>query len=159
MYTQFSTAEIIIDAESLQQDMLNSSVSGNIYWKLDEELYFPEEHWYDYPSTLLTWWTESLVQIAIRSIDKANLFFMDGNQLVKISIHGEDGLAISCHESKSRPPMFAGIVNRTKFIRCFILTSTRYLDWCKAKNVNEDFTAINISLQSLKQCSVPFNCK
>ena len=149
----YNIVEIIITIldEDLEHYTPNKSLSGNIYWKLDDELYFPEENWYDFPLTLLTWWTESLVQIAIRSIDKADLIFMDGPQIVTISIHGDDCLAISCRESKSLPPFYTGVVNKKKFIRRFVLASTRFLDWCKNHNVECDFITLDHNLRSLKQ--------
>lgn len=46
--------------------------------------YFPSEGWYDATSSILSMWTENMSNYIAGSIDKVELFFMDGDFSIQI---------------------------------------------------------------------------
>jgi hypothetical protein len=128
---------IIIDEYSLEQTIPDASISGNIYWQFGE-YFFPEEHWYDYVSTLLSWWSEAFREILRGSDFKKELMFMDGPQLMFVESYDSSSFHITCHQREKYLVTYSFIVNKKKLIRSFVLKMTRLLAWCKQYNLSCD---------------------
>jgi hypothetical protein len=134
MITQTCIAKIIIDMDTLEQTHPGASISGNIYWQFGEE-FFPEEHWYDYVSTLLSWWSEPFREILRGADFKKELMFMDGPQLIFVEPYDSSSFYITCHQREKSSVTSSFIVNKKILIRSFVLQMTRFLAWCKQHNL------------------------
>ncbi len=67
---------IVLDENSLHISA-SGSIDGNIFFDVGGYC-FPEENWFDYPSTLLVWWMDVTNCFSLGHMVAADLLFMDG---------------------------------------------------------------------------------
>jgi hypothetical protein len=132
MHIMAKIAEIIIDVETLEQTSLSASITGNIYWQIDD-YFFPEQHWYDFVSPLLCWWSNSILEVLSGSCEKASLLYMDGPQQMIVKLNDEDTLLFECYDRydscTQKAPEYIFFVDKKKLLRRMILTMTRVVEW------------------------------
>ena len=125
-------AEIMIDVQALEQTSPYASISGNIYWQFDD-YFFPEQHWYDYVSPLLNWWSTSIIEILSGSCEKATLLYMDGPQQMIVKVNDVNTLIFECYDhydtDLQNAPEYVFIIDQRTLLRRMVLTMTRFVEW------------------------------
>lgn len=89
--------KIVIDESSKLYQGSRGLITGNIYFEENNE-YFPEKGWNDFPVIILGWWIHSFLTFVKQNSEKFEFCFMDGpfklvgmvrqNELIEInSVH------------------------------------------------------------------------
>jgi hypothetical protein len=131
---------LYVDYDTLTKNSLSDSISGNIYWQFGNR-YFPEIGWYDYVSTLLMWWTSSLLDISNGTIEKVTFQFMDGPYFIKLLQNPSCCLHVQFFDHEVLQDEC--VTNLNILLNKIFLVSTRVLDWYK-KNIKNDVASLVI---------------
>lgn len=86
---RYSRDMITVDASKLQQGS-RGKITGQLHATIDGEP-FPEAQWNDFPVVVLTWWLDAISQLLKEEVRSADLRFMDGPFLLRVS-HQRRGL-------------------------------------------------------------------
>ena len=145
--------EIIVDIETLRQTLYGSSISGKIYWRFDD-FFFPEQHWHDFVTPLLNWWSTSIIEILFGSCEKATLLYMDGPQQMIIKADDAYTLTFECYDrydsNIQKDPEYVFTVDQRTLLRRMILTMTRVIECIYRKNFSLD-DSLKSELEHIKE--------
>ena len=156
MNTTVKIAEIIVDAETLEQTLSGSSISGKIYWQFDD-YFFPEQHWYDFVLPLLCWWSSSIIEMLSGSCEKTTLLYMDGPQQMIVKVNDANTLIFECYDrydtDVQNDPVYVFIIDQKTLLRRMVLTMTRFVEWVYRQDISLN-DSLKSELEHLKENSM-----
>lgn len=116
----------------------SSSFWGDIYWRFDDDYYFPAEGWYDYVFDITGYWTNPLIELISNNGETQEFLFMDN-----VIMDGEYGLRVDKQNSllnidccryeygKRFFPLASFTVELRDFVRPIYLAATRLISTYK----------------------------
>jgi len=130
--------KIEVDLEGLDRSKMGG-VTAPIYLA-EENSFFPEEKWSDFPLIVLSWWGNEFCQLIEKKVGRAKCDFMDGCFGFDCKLIDEQIILIECWEEiKGRKKFELNCTtNWNQFLQNYVEVATHTATSVKSKNWHLD---------------------